>query len=100
MTIDLIEAIFALILLPIAIFRLCRLVIEDRLLETPREAVWKRFPPESSYLGYLITCYWCLSLWFAAIMVVLVLFFPIPTLIVAGILAFSAIASLMDQKLN
>jgi len=92
--------ILALILLPIAVFRLCRLIIEDRLTEGFRELIWKKWPPETTLIGYFLTCYWCLSLWFALIMVVLYLLWPIPTLIVAAILAISAIASLIDHKLN
>lgn len=46
-----------------ATYRLTKLVIDDRLVEAPREWLFERFPPESTYIGYLVTCPWCVSMW-------------------------------------
>jgi len=88
------------LILSLATFRILRLIIEDAVLEGFREWVWKRFPPETSKLGYILTCYWCLGFWISGIVVVLYLIVPIPTLIGALILAISAAAGLIDRKLN
>lgn len=47
--------------------RVTRLVVDDKVTEDVRELVWKRFPPESTKLGYLVTCYACTSVWSAAV---------------------------------
>jgi len=49
----------------LACARLTRLVVEDRLTDAPREWVWKHRPPDQSYVGYLLTCEWCTSVWVA-----------------------------------
>lgn len=47
--------------------RTTRLIVDDAVLEDLRKQVWKRFPPEDSLLGYLITCHACSSVWAAGI---------------------------------
>jgi hypothetical protein len=47
--------------------RLTRLMVDDALLAEAREAFWKRYPPESAKLGYLLTCHACTSMWAAAL---------------------------------
>lgn len=47
--------------------RLTRLVVEDHILNDTRNKVWDKYPPESTKLGYLITCKACTSVWAAAI---------------------------------
>jgi len=90
----------AFIILALAVYRLAHLFIEDYLLEPFREWVWNRYPPESSKLGYILTCYWCLGLWFSLFVVVLYLVLPVPTLIGATILAISAVVGLIDHWKN
>jgi len=50
----------------LATHRLTKLVLDDELTRPVREAVWRRFPPESTRLGYVLTCPWCSSIWVAA----------------------------------
>ncbi len=47
--------------------RMTRLMVDDALLSEAREAFWKRYPPESAKLGYLLTCHACTSMWAAAL---------------------------------
>ena len=49
----------------LAVKRLTRLIVEDKITEDIREAWFKRFPPETTKLGYLITCTKCTSIWSA-----------------------------------
>lgn len=50
----------------IAAKRLTRLVVDDKLTEDLREAWFDRFPPETTKLGYLVSCKKCTSMWAAA----------------------------------
>lgn len=89
-----------LVLLALGTYRLTRLIVEDVILDRPRNAFWRKFPPERSALGYLLTCYWCVSLWVAAFMILLYVFFPVVTLIAAAVLAVSAVVGIIDHLMN
>jgi len=89
-----------LIILALAIYRLCRLAIEDTLFSGLRARFWNKFPPESTRIGYLLTCYWCLGFWIAAVVLVLYLLVPVPTLIGCTLLALSTMVGILDQKLS
>lgn len=91
---------FEIVLLVLAAYRITRLLIEDVIFDAPREAIWRKFPPETTKIGYLFTCYWCLSLWVAGLVVVLYLLIPVPTLVVAAILAISAVVGMIDHRMN
>lgn len=47
----------------IAVYRITKLIIDDEILADFRDLVWDKFPPESTKIGYLITCPWCTSIW-------------------------------------
>ena len=47
----------------VAVYRLTKLVTDDKLTEDIREAIFSKFPPNSSKLGYLLSCGWCTSIW-------------------------------------
>lgn len=47
--------------------RIVRLVVDDAILDPVREKIWRKFPPESSKIGYVITCHSCSSVWAAAV---------------------------------
>lgn len=86
------------ILLALAVYRICHLIVEDAILDVPRNALFRRFPPEKSALGYLMTCYWCTSIWVALVMTVLYILFAPVMIIVAFILALSAVASILAER--
>ena len=82
------------IILGLATYRLTRLITRDVIIDFIRNSVWKKFPPESSKIGYFFTCEWCMSIWIASL---LYLCFTITsvTVVVAVPLALSAIAGLL-----
>lgn len=47
----------------LAVYRLTKLVIDDKITEDVRNAVWDKYPPESTKVGYLFSCPWCVSMW-------------------------------------
>lgn len=79
----------------LATYRLSRLVTRDELLSGPREWLWKKFPPESTKIGYWLTCVWCVSVWSASLFVISRIIIPEAINIVAIVLALSAIAGLL-----
>jgi len=83
------------ILLGLATYRITRLATRDMITAPLRNAFWKKFPPESSPLGYLSTCEWCFSFWIGSGLVISAIIIPTVTYIVATICAVSAIAGLL-----
>ncbi len=47
--------------------RMTRLIVDDTVLDEVRDAIWAKYPPETSKLGYLISCHACSSTWAAAL---------------------------------
>lgn len=83
------------IILGLAVFRLTRLFTRDTILSGPRDRFFKRFPPHSSQLGYLLTCEWCLSIWLGSLFYLSSTIAPAPTRVIATILALSAVTGLL-----
>lgn len=88
------------LLLSLAVWRVCRLVIEDTITEPLREKIWSRFPPETSKFGYLFTCYWCTSIYVAIPFTLGYLLIESVTLGVALIFALSAVAGIIQTQLE
>lgn len=86
-----------LVVLCLATFRLTRLLVVDTIFSSLRERVWARWSPEHP-LGYVFTCFWCMSFWSASLLVVCYTIFSTATMIFAGILALSAVASLIAAR--
>lgn len=80
----------------LAVYRICRFIIEDALPEPIRNAIWKKFPPTHG-IGYLITCYWCTSFWVASIIIICSILIPSVVFIICAILALSAIAGIVSH---
>lgn len=53
-------------LITLATYRLTRLLIEDKVIEVPRDWVLGQLDQEGK-LHYLLTCYWCSGLWISLI---------------------------------
>lgn len=83
----------------LATYRLTRLLLVDSLTEPLRERVWRRYPPESSRLGYLLTCPWCASVWAASALLLLGSITPAADT-VATVLALSAVAGLLTAHVD
>jgi len=84
-----------LVILGLATYRVTRLVTRDVITAKAREFFWKKFPPESSYIGYLSTCEWCFSFWIGSGFVISSIIIPEITYVVATIYSVSAIAGLL-----
>lgn len=50
----------------LATYRLTRLITTDVITEGLRNRIWEKYPPESTKLGYLISCDHCSSIYAAA----------------------------------
>lgn len=46
-----------------ATYRLTKLMLDDTIMDDVRNKIWDRYPPESTKIGYLFTCPWCMSIW-------------------------------------
>jgi hypothetical protein len=84
----------------LATYRLSRLVIEDEITSDVRNKVWKRYPPESSKIGYLLTCYWCSSMYAASALEISRIIAPKTTRAVETALAASAVAGIVAARLD
>ena len=86
-------------LLALATYRICRLVIEDRILDAPRNWFFSKVSP-STQLGYLFTCYHCLSIYVGTFVYLSYTIVPTVTLPVACVLALSAVTGYISTKLD
>jgi hypothetical protein len=88
------------IILGLAVYRATRLIVEDTVLDPFRKKVWKKFKPADGGIGYLITCYWCVSFWVASLVVISYIIVPIAVTAVCMIFALSAVAGLITAWLD
>jgi hypothetical protein len=84
-----------LLIFGLATYRLTRLITRDTIMAPVVNCVWKRFPPETSKIGYLFTCEWCMSIWVASLLQLSRMIIPTPTYVFEVVLAASAIAGLL-----
>jgi hypothetical protein len=82
------------LIMGLATYRITRLFTRDVIFDGFRNWYWKKFPPESSKLGYLLTCDWCLSIWTGSLVVASVMIIPVLVYVYA-VFAVSAIAGLL-----
>ena len=90
---------FTFIILCLATFRITRLFLFDYILEPLRNLIWKKFPPHT-WLGYLLTCTWCFSIWVASGIAICYTIVPMVTVVVAIPFALSAVASIISKRLD
>lgn len=88
-----------LLILSLATFRLARLFTTDQIFEPLREVIWRKFPPSTQF-GYLFTCNWCMSIWFASLITICYTIGTAITVIIALPLALSAVAGLITARLD
>lgn len=91
---------FHYLILALMVFRVTRFFLVDQLFHPVRDAIWDRFPPESSMVGYFFTCSWCMSGWISFITVLVYILFPSITLFLGCIFSLSAIAGLIAARLD
>ena len=83
------------VVLCLAVYRVTRFFISDHLFSPLRDKFWGKFPPESTKLGYLLTCPWCLGFWLSLIFFTCYTIIPLPTLYACYVLALSAVVGLL-----
>lgn len=86
-------------ILVLSTYRLTKLLNDDYILNDLRQKVLKKFPPQSSKIGYLFTCYWCMSIWSAGCLLVLHKFAPEIYNFIALTLTASATTGLIEKNL-
>ena len=84
----------------LATYRLSRLAVEDEIAAPIRDRVWKRYPPESTKVGYLLTCYWCSSMYAASALEISRMIAPKTTRAVETVLALSAVAGIVAARMD
>ena len=81
----------------LAVYRLTKLIMEDRITMEARDWYWERFPSNTK-MGFLLTCPWCVSIWAAIIVIGTRKAFPKSADILSTILAASAVTGIAYQK--
>lgn len=95
------EGPLALLVDALAVYRLVKLVRDDRITEVLRRETAERFgPPDTSKVAYLLHCPWCLSFWFALALTLARRRWPTATHQAARVLALSATTGLAVQHLE
>jgi hypothetical protein len=84
----------------LATYRLSRLIVEDEITSPIRDKVWKTHPPHSSKVGYLLTCYWCSSIYAASALEISRIIAPKTTQKVETVLALSAVAGIVAARMD
>lgn len=74
----------------VAVYRLTKLAIDDEIFADIREKVWEKYPPETTKIGYLFTCPWCMSIWMGGALLALRKLSPETADYVSGVLTASA----------
>lgn len=98
---------WAWLILPLGVCRATQIVLWDRITQGPRRWLLRHLNPEGygmrderrGYLAYLLECPWCMSIWLAALAVVLTWWGSTrqATLLVLLVLALSLIAVGIDH---
>lgn len=83
----------------LATYRVTRLVTADKITEALRERVTSR------WLGYLVQCDWCLSIWFAPLPSLAVVLWPdnravLVVLVALALSAVTGLLSMIEQRLD
>lgn len=78
--------------------RITGLVVDDTIFDRARDQVWDAYPPETSLVGYFLTCRRCSSIW--AALIVLILARRSSTRLILDILALSEASILLDSGIE
>ena len=89
---------FTFIILCLAVYRFTRFITTDTIFNSARKRLWRRFPPETTKLGYFSTCPWCISVWLASLTYFSYTIFPQATYAVCGVFAISAVVGLLSDR--
>lgn len=90
--------IISLVVAVLAVARITRLLVEDRLTVSWRQFVIKKTSPDSM-LSYLVHCPWCTSIWVGAVIMPPAALFPYPWVIaILAIPASSLVSGLILDR--
>lgn len=81
----------------VAVYRLTKLVMEDRITEDLRGLIYSKVPRDSK-ISYFLGCPWCVSIWAGAAIFTLRKVSPDTADIVSGLLAASAVTGVVYTK--
>lgn len=91
----------------VAVYRLTKLITEDKLTEEMRSVIHDKFPPVTdkrsglrriSLVEYLFSCPWCISIWAAGFIFTLRKISPTTADYLSSILAASAVTGISISK--
>jgi len=82
----------------LAVYRLTKLVIDDEIFADIRDRFFDRYPPDSTKLGFLASCPWCVSVYLGLMAAVASEFAPRPWRVASRALAASALTGLISEK--
>ncbi len=86
----------------LAVYRLTKLIMDDKITEDLREKVWERYgqpaDEDSHKISYLLTCPWCLSIYFATGAVLTRMIAPKAWRPISRGLALSALTGLLVER--
>jgi hypothetical protein len=83
----------------LAVYRATRLIIEDEILDGPRDWAYSKVKPGGK-LAYLLGCPWCMSFWVAIPLAILYVVSPTGMMVAGLPLAGSAVTGLIYQKVG
>jgi len=81
----------------LAVYRLTKLVMEDKITEDLRDWIYDKFP-HGSKVRYLINCQWCVSVWAGLAVFGLRAVNPKAADLLSGALAASAVTGILYAK--
>ncbi len=81
----------------LAVHRLTKLVIDDKITEDFREKYFEKHDPQTTKMGYLMTCPWCVSFWAGAGVVTVRAVAPKAWRPLAYALAFSSFTGWVEE---
>jgi Protein of unknown function (DUF1360) len=81
----------------LAVYRLTKLVTDDKITEDLRDLIFEKLP-RGHKLAYLITCGWCVSIWAGIAIFTLRKVSPETANYVSGILATSAVTGVAYSR--
>lgn len=89
----------------LAVYRLTKLINEDRLTEPLRDLLSEKFPPKPQPIGfkqslpvYFVHCPWCVSVWAAIAIFTLRKISPETADFISGVLATSAVTGVAISR--
>ena len=109
--------VFEFILLSLATFRITRLIVFDTIItfiRKPFHEIIEEVNDDGTtatylqikgtgikfWIGELLSCYWCVGVWVAAILLTSYIFLPIATSVIVYIFAIAAVASIVEAIIS